>query len=466
VSHIRLLLTNDIFGSFFTRSTSWGCEAGGDALVAMIDALREDAGTTAWVDGGDFSGGGPLAPATDGELSWAAAAALPIDAAVPGNHEFDFGDEVAASWVRRMPFPVVAADLALDGVSWRGDTNPYVDHWVVSAEGGESVAIVGLALPERRGIRVNYTQPDLSAAANRVRDTVHLIGTDHVVLVIHDGVDDPAPGADAMSFRPERMSELCTALSGVVDVVVGGHSLNRHVGAFGSVPYIQPWAFGVEVGIVDIVDGEVSLDTVRVPAPSSESGSLGWSGPGSEFVSELGGTAIGETPTPLTTLRTPASTLGPLVAEGVRALVDADMAIVAHEDTAAGQIALDGCLNWIPAGTVTEAQVYRALPWPRDEGGDGAFVSDLRPEEVGTLIQALTTSTGAAFVATRPTVSGESHQCSDGGPSGGTTVICANSLVTAVRALRRDTGWQPTGVGQRDGLRHALREEIVSPSER
>jgi 2',3'-cyclic-nucleotide 2'-phosphodiesterase (5'-nucleotidase family) len=88
---IRLLLTNDFFGSFATQVTSWGTLPGGDALRAEVDRLREGARASAWVDVGDFAGGGPLAPATDGELSWAAAAKLGFDAAIPGNHEFDLG---------------------------------------------------------------------------------------------------------------------------------------------------------------------------------------------------------------------------------------------------------------------------------------------------------------------------------------------------------------------------------------
>src|SRR5215472_3520176 len=103
---LRLLLTNDIFGSFFTEPTSWGSVAGGDALVATIDRLREGATTAAWIDGGDFSAGGPLDPASDGVLGWQAAAALPINAAVPGNHEFDYGDAAAAKSMAQLPYPL------------------------------------------------------------------------------------------------------------------------------------------------------------------------------------------------------------------------------------------------------------------------------------------------------------------------------------------------------------------------
>src|SRR5215472_13174399 len=88
---LRLLLTNDIFGSYFAEPTSWGSVAGGDALAETVDRLRDGAAAAAWIDGGDFSAGGPLDPASDGVLGWQAAAALPIDAAVPGNHEFDYG---------------------------------------------------------------------------------------------------------------------------------------------------------------------------------------------------------------------------------------------------------------------------------------------------------------------------------------------------------------------------------------
>src|SRR5918999_278674 len=60
MSDVRLLVTNDIFGSFFRQETTWGVIAGGDAIVKTVNRLREGSPTSAWVDGGDFSGGGPL----------------------------------------------------------------------------------------------------------------------------------------------------------------------------------------------------------------------------------------------------------------------------------------------------------------------------------------------------------------------------------------------------------------------
>ena len=64
------------------------------------------------------------------------------------------------------------------------------------------------------------------------------------MLAVHDGVD--APGATG------RMESLCAGLRGAVDLVLGGHTLQCFAGELAGVPFLQPWAFGGQVGVADL----------------------------------------------------------------------------------------------------------------------------------------------------------------------------------------------------------------------
>jgi hypothetical protein len=430
-SAVRLLVTNDIFGSFFSQQTSYGFIRGGDALVETVDRLREDVIAAAWIDGGDFSGGGPLAP-IDADAGWAAAGALGIDAAVLGNHEFDFGDDALRGRLVEPPFPLIAADLDATG-GWSG----VGDHIVVAAPEGRSVAVIGLCLPERRGERVYFAEADLDAAAARLRELAASLrpDVDHVVAVVHDGVawltEDHRP--DAVVPVDPRMGALCAAVSGHVDAVVGGHTLWRHIGAIANTPYVQPWAFATEVGVLDFTDDGLAVHAVDVDGP------LGWSGPGTALEADLRTQVIGRVPEPLVTRLRGPYTLGQAVAEGLLIRTGADVALITQGEVGCVQPAVDGFAAHLPAGPVTEADICRVVPWVG--GQDELWAAVLAPDEIGIARGTLNDVIGPSAVAYR-----QAHHAH------GVTLVSAAQLPNVRAALDGDVDWAPTGVGLRDGL--------------
>jgi 2',3'-cyclic-nucleotide 2'-phosphodiesterase (5'-nucleotidase family) len=430
-TELRLLLTNDIFGSFFPQTTSYGCIAGGAALVQTIDRLREGAGACAWIDGGDFSGGGPLAP-VDVRQAWRAADALGIDAAVPGNHEFDFGDELLKELSGEASIPLVAADLA--GVR---------DDVVVAAPGGRTVAVVGLCLPERRGQRVYHVDPDLETAGRRARERAHELRgeVDHVVVVIHDGVRWGPPALAGPAAADPRMSLLCSLLRGCVDAVVGGHTLGRHVGTLAGVPFVQPWALASEVGVLDFGPDGVTARGVWVDGPP------GWDGPGADTEAELRSQVVGELREPLVTQFRGLTTLGDTLGQGLLRLLEADIALVSQTEVGCVQLAIDGIAAYLPAGPVTEADVQRVLPWPAGPLGDEVWVADLEPHELDTAAKVLTEGIGAPSTVPRQE-----------GIRGGATLVSSSYLPRIRAAIDRDVAWELPGIGQRDGLRAAIEQ--------
>lgn len=444
---IRLLLTNDLFGAFFPQPVSWGKLPGGHALTRTVDRLREGARTSAWIDGGDFSGGGPLAPASDGTLGWAAAATLGIDAAVPGNHEFDYGDDVMAAESELLPFPLLAADLREMPESAGAAAARVRDHFVVSAAGGRSVAVVGLCLPERRGQLVYDTPSDLQAAASRARKLADTLrpDVDHVVVVMHEGIGIypglPLPGPTVRTVQAlEPVRDFCLAVAGSVDAVVGGHTLGRWVGDLGGIPFVQPWALGVEIGILDFGADGVTAGAQPVPTAWSRT----WTGPGAALDAELRQQVVGALDEPLATPSlNGAPSLAQAVAEGLLGLVAADVVLVQPIDVGCSQVPLDGRMGFLAAGPVTEADILRILPWAAP-AGDEVHVGELTPSEVDIL------ATGFAVPGVPIGLARRS------GAAGGTVAVAGNYVARASRLLERAVEWTPTGAGQRAGLRAFL----------
>lgn len=442
MSSIRLLLTNDFFGSFAAQATSWGKQPGGSAVRATVERLRQGAAASAWIDVGDFSGGGPLAPATGGLLSWAAASELGFDAAIPGNHEFDYGDEPVLEWAPRLPFPLVAADPSLAALS-----ASFQSYHTVSAPDGRTVAVIGISLAERRGPAVWERLGDLDVAARLTIDTARRLRgrADHIVVAIHEGVPrQVAPGEPAGGHR---MHAFCAAVRGHVEAVLGAHTLAHHIGPIAGVPYIQPWAMGVEVGVLEIDDAGVHLDSVRVIPPPD--GELGWQGAGSGTLADLGSQIVSELHRPLASpAMAGADPLGDAVAEGLLGLLGADVALTTRAEVGCGQLPLDDVETYIPAGSVSEADLLRALPWPAGTRGDETWAADLSADEVGLLSRSLDIGMAPdqpCFRALRTP-----------GRVAGRTVLSSNYIRNARALLRREADWQPTGVGLRDALRAFL----------
>lgn len=431
---VRLICTNDLFGAFEPYETSFGHVPGARALADHVDRLRSGARHAAWIDGGDFSAGGVIAPATDHELSWKAAGSLPIDAAVPGNHEFDLGD--TAFWDRstRLPFELVAADV--DGLD---------DFVIIASPEGYTVAVIGITMFSRRGEHVYDTPADRAAAATRVANIVDQLpdGIDRRVLVIHDGVPVAATGS---AF--DELSAFLATVHPHVDAVVGGHTLGRYVGRLGNTLFVQPWAFGSEVAVVDL-----SAHEARVWL-SPVTGSQDWDGPGTDIISSYNGHVVGENPMTLVTPRRRPLTIDEHslergLCEGLLKATGADNAIVPPSETGCVQPAIDGIGGYLPAGPVTHAALLRTVPWRVGVNADHVFAAELSVNEVDRLIAHVTPTDQilAGLVRRRPA---------------GVTLISSCYLEAAQRAT--DHEWTRTPTRLRDGLAAWLDGHLDDPA--
>ena len=202
---------------------------GSEAQVATLVArLRRDNPCTVVLDGGDAIQGTPLgyyAFATDGatgpDPTIAAMNLVGYDAAVLGNHEFNFGLDVLRRSLKQSRFPWLAANLT----GAKEARLPVTDE-VVLVRGGVRVGVLGLTNPnvphwdpESHWHGLTFADP-VVVAQRRLADLRRRV--DVVVVVVHGGFErDLATGADN-GTGDENYAWRLAQLPGI-DLLLTGH---------------------------------------------------------------------------------------------------------------------------------------------------------------------------------------------------------------------------------------------------
>lgn len=136
---VVILHTNDVHCGFEADDTSFGA-----ADLAAYKAHLEDEGyDVILVDAGDFVQGGVIGTLSDGEYPMQIMNELGYDAAVPGNHEFDYGMDTFFKLTGEAEFPY----LSVNFTDLRTNENPFQAYTVIDAE-QYRIAFVGLTTPE------------------------------------------------------------------------------------------------------------------------------------------------------------------------------------------------------------------------------------------------------------------------------------------------------------------------------
>lgn len=175
-------------------------------LAGAVETLRDD--RTLLLDAGDATAMGALAFATDtgrGQIGPFHRAIAP-DAHVPGNHDFDYGQDWLAGFSAAVPGPWLGANVD-------GGVHLDLRDSVVLEVDGQRTGVVGVANPETPDLCAaieELTFRDPVAAAGRAIDDLPEV--DHVVVLSHCG---------------ELDAEIARAVD--ADAVVGAHDHERVV---------------------------------------------------------------------------------------------------------------------------------------------------------------------------------------------------------------------------------------------
>jgi 5'-nucleotidase len=296
--HITILGTNDIHGSV-ESVVDRGDPVGGMAFWAgAVQAIRKgvaqkhgESGGVLVLDAGDQFQGTLLSNFNEGKLVFEAMNAVGYDAAVPGNHDYDFGpvgwleDQVTDSSQDKNPrgallklvgtakFPLLSANTyykaslkdlqgnsakvsdvgcrAESALDWSKAERPeFLTPYLIKQVAGVKVALIGLDNPSTSLTTTAANVSDLC-----FRDEVEtykeiraaLEGqADLFVIIAHNG--------DAkVEFHATELVKKLTEKAKLVDVLVAGHTHFVNDLEVNGVPIIQSGANGKSFGRVDLV---------------------------------------------------------------------------------------------------------------------------------------------------------------------------------------------------------------------
>jgi len=227
-------------------------------VATLAAAVRAENPNTVLLDGGDAIQGdvigyyaiaAPDAPGDDPTV--AAMNLLGVDAAVLGNHEFNFGLSVLRRSLSQSRFPWLAANLA--GAAAAGLP---VSGELVLERGGVRIGVLGLTNPNVpnwdppehwRGL--TFTDP---VAVARERVTALRQRADLVIVVAHTGFErDPETGEDDDS-GDENFAARLAAVPGI-DVLLTGHT-HRNIPPrlLGDTIVAQPGRWAEQLSRVDL----------------------------------------------------------------------------------------------------------------------------------------------------------------------------------------------------------------------
>ncbi|TXK85510.1 bifunctional UDP-sugar hydrolase/5'-nucleotidase [Paenibacillus sp. N3.4] len=266
---ISILETSDLHGSMLPihYANNQPNEVGLAKIAAIIAEERSKDQHVIVIDNGDLIQGTPLAyhhARLDNEpvdpmvlgLNY-----LGYDAAVLGNHEFNYGLDVLRKAVHESEFPWLCASIvdAASGEPFLG--KPYI---IKQFEGGIRVGILGLTTP----YIPNWENPNhivglrFEDAVQTAKKWVHILKqqehVDVVVVSYHGGFErDLVTGEPTEPLTGENQGyRLCMEVEGI-DVLLTGHQHRSLAGVeLNGVVIVQPGTAGVTLGKVEL---ELSL---------------------------------------------------------------------------------------------------------------------------------------------------------------------------------------------------------------
>ena len=261
---IHLMWTNDLHGHIAPEAARFmnpefppplGGAASAARYIRQVRAEAAAAGEEVLlVDVGDMFQGTPIGNKTEGRAVIDYFNAIGYAFAVPGNHDFDFGRDVAEARARQSEFPWIAANL------FEESTGEIVDWCIPSLMielGGVKIGVIGIITPGTahmsfpENIKGLEFRP-MAPAIAEWRDKLKAQGADIIFLAIHEGLPyDPTEGwkriagAEQSDAEGEQqgaygsnhsggvpnLMELVNMVPGI-DLAVGGHT---HRG------YQEPW---------------------------------------------------------------------------------------------------------------------------------------------------------------------------------------------------------------------------------
>ncbi len=213
--------TSDVHG----RYASVNGMGGYPALAAQA---KKEKAPVMFLDSGDWFIGTREGAWTRGAASIAMMNAVGYSAAVPGNHDFDYGQDNLRALLSSATFIPLAANIKKDG-----KLVSYVKPYHIFEAGGVRIAVIGLANHKTGKLTLpGYVKDivfgDEVTALKAVLPRVLKEKPNAVILLVHDGILT-GERLDGASLKPSKKNyangtlALAKAGGGKVQVILGGH---------------------------------------------------------------------------------------------------------------------------------------------------------------------------------------------------------------------------------------------------
>ena len=353
-TRITFILVNDIY-SMSEQAMFDGQRRGGFArLAAVVKAERAKGGHVIFAHAGDTISPSLMSGLDKGASIIALTNLVPPDIFVPGNHEFDFGKNIFFQRMAEAKFPLYGANLrGPDGAPLPG----FKDRAIITFDGVR----IGLTAATYDGTPRASSPQDLKFSSTvdttkQQGEALRREGADFVVAVVH----------------ADRRQDYDIIGTGAVNLLLTGHdhdlfiNYNEQVAAVES-SYDAHYVTAVDVTIdVKIEDGKRVttwwpqfrvIDTATVtPDPDVAAVVANYE---REFTKEmdvpLGTTAV-ELDSRAATVRAREAAIGGVIADAMRASVNADVALVNGGGIRGGKV-------YPPGSAVTRRDVLAELPF-------------------------------------------------------------------------------------------------------
>nr|WP_233167586.1 bifunctional metallophosphatase/5'-nucleotidase [Paenibacillus roseus] len=257
------MATSDIHGHLYPTDyrSSEELPLGLAKLATMVRREREENPNLLLIDNGDLIQGTPLASYAVKYIEGthpaiAACNALKYDAAVPGNHEFNYGPEVLERAMEDSDFPWLSAGIVNAATGEPAFGKPYR---IKEIGEGIRVAILGVTthyIPNWEhahyieGLKFNDALESVKEWTAHIREVE---APDLLIVAYHGGFERDLETGEAWErlTGENQAYAICREVTGI-DVLITGHQHRLIAGQVHDVAVVQPGSGGQALGKIEV----------------------------------------------------------------------------------------------------------------------------------------------------------------------------------------------------------------------
>ncbi len=225
-------------------------------ISTKVNELRAANPNLLLVDAGDTFHGQTIATLVQGESIAKVLNAMKYDVMVPGNHDFNYGQDRLLELKGMLNFPMLSANIE------KADGTHFLPGFTIKTIGGLKVGIFGLTTPET----LYKTHPDnvkgltFQNPIDRAQDMVNLL-KDHVDVLVCIGHIGEDAGSEFTSKK------IIDAVDGI-DVFIDGHSHTTKPNGemVKDTLLVQTGSYDANLGIVNltVTNGKITAKTAEL----------------------------------------------------------------------------------------------------------------------------------------------------------------------------------------------------------